>query len=424
MQKKIILAVSLSILCIIAVAGCSVRIKPAATASAAQTTAKIPSVSAAPAVQTEQPTAQTAEEYSLDGSKIIKDGKTVYDAAEYYAKEGKAVSLGNLIVDSGALYFTEYCGSSEESDFGNDTAYSIISTDRDGGNRKALVSMNGLNGFSALIEYKDRLFYVEDGFDSVSIGDVGKDGTGQNTLDLSAYAAQQDIEQYFSYADLSRDGDYLYAEVGAFLKDGTVETHFIKIDENLNIERIPPKEDMFVSDGSKIYKTPAGTLDRAVIYDAANYYEESTAWVSYMDYDDNALYFAEEGTPKGESDSKSFIVRTDRDGGSRQVLYASQYDEDIQICLFWDRLFYATQSMSDAQIRYMNTDGSGDSPLDLGSYAQQQGLDASYLSVSLYVESDGLHVQAKFNTADGQSSKWLTFKIDGNLNIELTEVTQ
>jgi hypothetical protein len=191
-----------------------------------------------PAPETGAPV-QTGK-YSIQGTKIIReDGGTpavIYDAAEHYGKGGQT-GIEQLVADADALYFAENSGDPADSENPDSVTNVIVRIDPDGGNRQVLYTSEFPNGFNGITGFGDWIFFVEDGFDSVRVGYAAKGGGCADHLDFSSYAAKYKAEPDPGSAELTTDGEYLYAEISLYVNGGeTVETHRLKIDKDLKME--------------------------------------------------------------------------------------------------------------------------------------------------------------------------------------------
>ena len=231
MKKHVIISICLMLA--LALAGCGQNAAAIVTADAADTGGKwgeaaTPENIQAEAEVTPDPVTSAAPQdteaaipeeaaYRIDGTLLLAeagiDPATVYDAAEQYPA-GWNCGLDSFILGEDALYLTEH-GVPTDGENGDEYIYRIVRVDFDGGHRMELASQEYV-GFLQVFLYGDKLVYVSDGFDSVMIGWVYRDGTGGHWLDLSEYAEQKGIEPEYNNAELYFVSDHLYADIVFF----------------------------------------------------------------------------------------------------------------------------------------------------------------------------------------------------------------
>ncbi len=166
--------------------------------------------------QTPEPVPANAE-YFIDGSSLVMktdEGQhAIYDARDQF-DAGWACDIELLIVEEDALYLTEAGLPAEE--MSEEPLFNIVRLDRSGGSRMVLHTQEYV-GLTQMLSYGSRLVFVSDGFDSMNIGWVDKNGGADNWLDVSAYAAENGTEPDYSYAELYIEGENLLADVGFFV---------------------------------------------------------------------------------------------------------------------------------------------------------------------------------------------------------------
>lgn len=231
MKKHVIIGIC--VLLALALAGCGQNAATIVTADAADTGGKwgeaaTPENTPAAADTTPDSVTSAASEdteavmptdaaYRIDGTLLLMeagaDQAAVYDAAEQYPA-GWNCGLESFIVGEDALYLTEY-GVPTDGENGDEYIYRIVRVDFDGGHRMELVSQEYI-GFLQEFLYGDKLVYVSDGFDSVMIGWVYRNGTGGDWLNFSQYAEQKGVEPEYNNAELYFVGDDLFADIVFF----------------------------------------------------------------------------------------------------------------------------------------------------------------------------------------------------------------
>jgi len=240
---------------VIALAGCTQKadtVSPSSTpeVTADQTVSSTPEVSdatqtpeATPAVTpvvTPSPTPQPEPvTYAIDGKTIVReqgsDKTVIYNVTDQYPEDWDC-GLNSLAVEPEALYFTEYA-QPQNGDF-LESKYAIVCIGFDGSGRRVLKSEDVI-GFLQIAPYGDRIFFVQDGFDSVEIGWVWRDGSGSGWLDLTDYAAHYGVMPYCGYANLYMKGGMLYADILLYGDlDAPDQEHTIRIGTNLLIQHV------------------------------------------------------------------------------------------------------------------------------------------------------------------------------------------
>ena len=240
---------------VLALSGCapqpgaaSATQKPEATPTAAQFTATpaVPTPIVTPAgtpEATPTATATPAPEpviYAIEGNTIVREqggSKTViYDVTEQYPDDWNCW-LNNLAVQPEALYFTEG-GIPQDSDDDEDMVHALVRVDFDGGGRTVLET-HQLLGYLKIVPYGERIFFLEDGFDSAVIGWAWRDGSGWDWLDITDYAAHYDMPPWYDCSALYMQGGMLYADITLFGDyDQTELMHTIRIGTGLFIQHV------------------------------------------------------------------------------------------------------------------------------------------------------------------------------------------
>ncbi len=375
--------------------------------------------------------------YFAEGTKIYKasdnENTVIYDANDYY--NDVEIILSNLITQD-YLFFTESSGTKDENgSFNFDMTHFIVRIDTDGENRRILNNMEGPIGFSNLVSFSDRLFYIVDGFDSCGIGDVGKDGKTRNMLDMKSYAAQFGAEPYYGHVGIRSDEEFLYLEVSLIFQDnvnvsGNYSTHYLRIDKDLNIEKIPPPEDIYWTDGKKIFMESSADGESSVVYDAADYYACDVK-IFYLQADEDALYFIERTEFGGHLD---VIIRFTKDDKQRLILtYSSREKADpninySQIAVCENKVFYIENYEKNSgfgnintNIGYLSKDGSELGFIDFSEISSQLKVDNMRYSASMYSSGNYIIADIIFYTCNGASTKYCSLKIDEDLNIEIID---
>jgi hypothetical protein len=184
-----------------------------------------------------EPTKKPAQpdNYFIDGTRLFRrhEGEDilVYDAVPNFPS-GWDCWLENVVTDEDAVYFTE--GGMLGDEFEN-SAFRIIRIDR---MDRTVLYETTVIGFTQLVPYGDRIFFVQDGFDSQDIGWVSKDGNEWAWLDFTDYAKQYDVEPYYNGARLYMENGTLYADIAFFTDyDPEIVDHTVSIGKDLSIER-------------------------------------------------------------------------------------------------------------------------------------------------------------------------------------------
>ena len=226
MKKHVIIGIC--VLLALALAGCDQNMAAIVTAGAADAGGKwgeaaTPENTPTEADATPDVSASAAPEdtgnvaYRIEGTLLLMEAGTdqavVYDAVEQYPA-GWNCGLDSVIVGDDALYLTEN-GVPTDTENGDEYIYRIVRIDFDGGHRMELASQEYI-GFLQVFLYGDKLVYVSDGFDSVMIGWVYRNGTGGDWLDFSEYAQQTGVEPEYNNAKLYFVGDDLFADIVFF----------------------------------------------------------------------------------------------------------------------------------------------------------------------------------------------------------------
>lgn len=183
--------------------------------------------------------AASAYAYSISNSEIMRsaDGEkeSIYNAAPYY-NDDWTVWLGSLVQDGDAMYFAEGAVFSdgvscicETEELG--AKYAVVRTDLDGGSRRVLVEKTVPTGYWDVAVYGDRVFFVDGTDEAVTVGYVGKDGSGGGVLDFSAAAGTDAV---CTNALLNVQDGYLTVSAD-FTSEDAVKTLNFRVDERLNI---------------------------------------------------------------------------------------------------------------------------------------------------------------------------------------------
>lgn len=200
-----------------------------------QETAETPS-SAVSSVPTE---GTQGYSFTISNSQIIRsfegEKEAIYDAVPYY-KADWTVWLGSLVQEGDALYFAEGAAFSdgvscicETEELG--AAYAVVRTDIDGGNRLVLAEKTLPTGYWDVAVYGERVFYVNGTDEAVTVGYVGKDGSGGGVLDIAS-AAGEDAVCTNALLDVRNGFLTITAD---FSTADTVETLSLRVDEALNV---------------------------------------------------------------------------------------------------------------------------------------------------------------------------------------------
>jgi hypothetical protein len=228
-MKHLRLLLFVFIVTVVMLSGCA----PAVSDSPRQETTETPdgTVSAAPTAK--------AFSYSISNSELIRseegEKEAIYDAAPYYDADW-TVWLGSFVQDGDALYFAEGAVFSdgvscicETEELG--AKYAVVRTDLDGSNRRVLVEKTVPTGYWDVAVLGDRIFFVDGTDESVTVGYVGKDGSGGGFLDFSASAG---MDAVCTNALLDVQDGFLTVSAD-FSSQDTVKTLSLRVDEALNV---------------------------------------------------------------------------------------------------------------------------------------------------------------------------------------------
>ncbi len=364
------------------------------------------------ALETPAGTEGIAHSYQAADTRIIRDdGQVIYDAAEYH-KDDDAFGIGHLADGGDALYFTEYgskAGGGEELDENADHA--IVRIDYSGQNRQVLVSQDGPNGYSDLTSFGDRLFFINDGFDSCTPGDVSKDGKEFNVVDWEAYAARFDAPPYFLSALFTKDSDYLYVRLSTF--EGELEgvTREVRIDKNMKLEDMPLSEDQYLVSGSKIVLLSKDTGEKSVVYDAADFYDNG-ATINYLIKTDDKLIFDEAALSQDISVHQNSIITLNKQGQNRDVLCSAPDDcWYTEIELFNDRVFFVEMNLNSARVGYIAQTGGEVAYVDFPPEYQNDDVD--------WLEATANALEVHLVDRSGDAPQRYTLVIDADLNLSV-----
>jgi hypothetical protein len=150
---------------------------------------------------------------------------------------------------------------------------------------------------------------------------------------------------------------------------------------------------------------------KSVIYDAAEQY--GSGWKCELDNlvtTGDALYLTEGGWPVSEDDVQDDtqgtyrIVRLNRDGSGRQVLYEQEYVGFLQLLPFGERLMFVSDGFDSVGIGWVSLDGSAWDWLDFTEYAAGKGVEPEYNSAELYFVGGDLNADITFFARDADGN--------------------
>ena len=348
--------------------------------------------------------------YEAADTQIIRDdGEVIYDMAEYY-KDDDQFGISHLVDDGEALYAVE-AGLNMDHNEEEIKDLSIVKIDYNGG-RQVLSTEKGI-GYTDFLSFGDSLFFINDGFDSVTIGDVSKDGKAFNVIDWKTYAARFGAEPYFLSASFMPDNDYLYVQINTF--EGNIEgvTRDVRIGQNMMLEEVPLKEDQYLVSGSKIILLSKDTGEKSVIHDASDYYDEDAA-VYYLAETDNKLCFVESVLKPGFGEHLDAVVTLEKEGGTRNVLCSTVDNHSYQyLTIFSGQLIFVERSMAFTSIGAIGTEGGEVKYLEMPLDSQLHDVDW------IDALADTLEVHMTDRSQD--TPRRYTLVIDKDLHITLKE---
>ncbi len=348
--------------------------------------------------------------YEALQTQIIRDdGQVIYDMTDYY-KDYEQYGISQLVDGGDALYAAETAADPDDSD-GETKDLSIVRIEYNGG-RQVLLAQKGV-GFTDLTSFGDWLFFLNDGFDSVSIGDVSKDGKELNVIDWEAYAARMGAEPYFLSASLTPDSDYLYVNISTF--EGELEgvTHHVRIDKNMKLEETPLSEDQYLGSGSQVIMLGKGTGEKSVLYDAADYYDEDVSIGRLLKSDDQ-LYLVENVIKQSIDEHMSSIVRLDAQGRNRSVLCSAPGDRwYTDITLFDSCVFFTDNSIDNNWVGYVPLTGGDVSYIELTPEQQADSV--------TWMESEGDRLRIDMSRLTDDSVERYSLFVDKDFNVTVSE---